>query len=143
MTKNKPQETPIFMLKYGWIIAVLLIAAAALDYSGIVDITSIFPEKCSLSNKLVCLDYEVRPSEISLEINNGITSTIIVDSITVAGCSENFATEMPPREISPFLITNCNNGNNILKGEIILKYTEKRTDLQRTIYGKIKSKVIG
>jgi|TARA_B100001964_G_C14252656_1_gene610699 hypothetical protein len=142
--KNKSKEAINFLMTYGWVIMVFLIALATLDYFSIIDITRIFPEKCILSHKITCIDYEAKASEIKLVINNGIKSSIIVDSINVAGCSGEFSTPMSSDETSTFVITGCDNGkkNDLIKGEITLKYTEKRTGLQRTIYGKIKTKVL-
>ncbi len=141
--KGRSQAFNDFLMAYGWVIMVFLMGIAALDYFGVIDLTSVFPEKCILDYKVSCMDYEINPSETKIVIANEAKRPIIVESIDVAGCSGSFSAEMRIGETSAFTLTGCNNGKKgkTVKGEILLEYAEKKTGLQRAVHGKIKSKV--
>lgn len=141
--KDRSQAFTDFLMTYGWIIMVFLMGITALDYFGVIDVTSIFPEKCILDYRVSCMDYEINPSETKITIANEVKSPIIIEKIDVVGCSSAFSEEVPIGETSVFTIAGCNNGKKgkIVKGEISLTYLEKKTGLQRTVHGKIKSKV--
>ena len=49
---------------------VFLTGITALDYFGVIDITSIFPEKCILDYRVSCVGYEINPSETRITIAN-------------------------------------------------------------------------
>ena len=141
---KKSQAAMEFLMTYGWAILVVLAAIAALAYFGVLSPEKFLPEKCILAPGLACVGHKVEPTKITLVISNGLGKSITVSSIDVAGCSGTFAEDMMSGNETTFLLTtNCDNGvsKEAFKGEVTLKYTEKTTGLDKTVYGNIATKV--
>ena len=140
---KKSQAAMEFLMTYGWAILVVLAAIAALAYFGVLSPEKFLPEKCILAPGLACVSHKVTPTEITLIISNGLGRTITVDSVDVGGCSGTFSSDMMSGNETTFTMTGCDNGvtKDAFKGDITLKYTEKTTGLDKTIYGNIATKV--
>ena len=133
-----------FLMTYGWAILVVLAAIAALAYFGVLSPEKFLPEKCILQPGIACVSHKVEPSQITLVISNGLGRTIIINSIDVGGCSGAFSTSMQSGTQNNFVLTsNCNNGaaKDKFKADITFGYTEKDTNLTKTAYGNINSKI--
>ena len=144
---KKSQAAMEFLMTYGWAILVVLAAIAALAYFGVLSPEKFLPEKCILAPGLACVSHKVTPTQITLIISNGLGRTIDVTSITVGDCSGSWTdkTMMSGNETTFTLPTSgtCDNGatKDAFKGDITLKYTEKVTGLEKTIYGNIATKI--
>ena len=131
----------------GWAILVVLAAIAALAYFGVLSPAKFLPEKCILEPGFLCEGHKVETSKITLIISNTVEGrTVTVNSITVGSCSStSLNTELVGGgPSSNFLIGGtCSNGavKDRYKGEIVIGYTEKNTQLTKTMYGNLNSKV--
>ena len=133
-----------FLMTYGWAILVVLAAIAALAYFGVLSPEKFLPEKCVLEPGLACVSHKVEPSKITLVLSNGKGRTITIDSIVVGACSGAFSETMQSGTDHTFVIGgSCNNGitKDKFKGDITIGYTEKDTNLTKTAFGNINSKI--
>ena len=141
---KKSQAAMEFLMTYGWAILVVLAAIAALAYFGVLSPEKFLPEKCILQPGIACVSHKVEPTKVTLVISNGLGRTITITSINVAGCSGTFSNTMISGDQSTFVIGGaCNNGisKDKFKGDITLSYTEKDTNLTKTSFGNINTKV--
>lgn len=144
LNNKKSQAAMEFLMTYGWAILVVLAAIAALAYFGVLSPEKFLPEKCILQPGIACVSHKVETSKITLVISNGMGRTMTVNSIAVGSCTGTFTTSMQSGSQSNFeLTTNCNNGaaKEAFKGDITLKYTEKDTNLTKTAFGNLNTKV--
>ena len=144
LKNNKSQAAMEFLMTYGWAILVVLAAIAARAYFGVLSPEKFLPEKCILQPGIACVSHKVEPTKVTLVISNGLGRTIIVNSIDVGGCSGSFAEEMLSGTTHTFVIgSSCNNGisKDKFKGDIIMGYTEKDTNLTKTSYGNLNTKI--
>ncbi len=144
---KKGQAAMEFLMTYGWAILVVLAAIAALAYFGVLSPEKFLPEKCILEPGLACVSHKVEPTTVTLVISNGKGRTIIVDSIAVGSCSGTFTETMPSGTDHTFVISgiggSCDNGvsKEKFKADITLGYTEKDTNLTKTAFGNINTKI--
>jgi hypothetical protein len=143
-SNKKVQAAMEFLMTYGWAILVVLAAIAALAYFGVLSPEKFLPEKCILQPGITCVSHKVEPTKITLVIANGLGKTIIINSIDVSGCSGTFTETMPSGAQNTFSIGGaCNNGvaKDKFKADITIGYTEKDTNLTKTVFGNINTKV--
>jgi len=147
---SKAQAAMEFLMTYGWAILVVLAAIAALAYFGVLSPAKFLPEKCILEPGFLCEGYKVETSKITLIISNTVEGrTVTINSITVGSCSDtNYNTELVGGGSSskleiPKIGGSCNNGavKDRYKGDIAIGYTEKNTNLTKTMYGNLNTKV--
>ena len=142
-SNHKGQAAMEFLMTYGWAILVVLAAIAALAYFGVLSPEKFLPEKCVLEPGLACIAHKVEPTKTTLVITNGKGATITVNSVTVGGCSATFDKEMLSGTDFTFVVTGCSNGvsKDKFKGDITLAYTLKDTNLTKTAYGNLNTKI--
>ena len=139
----KGQAAMEFLMTYGWAILVVLAAIAALAYFGVLSPEKFLPEKCILEPGLACIAHKVEPTKTTLVITNSKGTTIKITSITVGSCTGAFDQDMLSGTDHTFEITSCSNGvsKEKFKGDITLAYTLKDTNLTKTAYGNLNTKV--
>ena len=141
---KKAQAAMEFLMTYGWAILVVLAAIAALAYFGVLSPEKFLPEKCILQPGIACVSHKVEPTKVTLVISNGLGRTIIINSIDVGGCSSTFDETMLSGIDHTFVIGGaCNNGlsRDKFKADINMGYTEKDTNLTKTVYGNLNTKI--
>ena len=143
---RKSQAAMEFLMTYGWAILVVLAAIAALAYFGVLSPEKFLPEKCILQPGIACVSHKVEPAKVTLVISNGLGRTMIINSIVVGSCSSTFTQEMLSGTDHTFVIGgSCSNGiaKDKFKGDITMSYTEKDTNLTKTAYGNLNTKIEG
>ena len=143
---KKCQAAMEFLMTYGWAILVVLAAIAALAYFGVLSPEKFLPEKCILQPGIACVSHKVETTKVTLVISNGLGRTISINSIDVGGCSGAFSESMISGTDHTFVIGgSCSNGaaKEKFKGDITMTYTEKDTNLTKTAYGNLNTKVEG
>ena len=141
---SKSQAAMEFLMTYGWAILVVLAAIAALAYFGVLSPEKFLGEKCILEPGLACVSNKVEPTKVTLVLAQNKGRTIIINSITVGSCSSTFNTTMLSASDGTFVIGgSCNNGisKEKFKGDITISYTEKETNLTKTAYGNLNTKI--
>ena len=142
---NKSQAAMEFLMTYGWAILVVLAAIAALAYFGVLSPAKLLPEKCVIEAGMTCDGHKVEPSKITLVLTNSVDGrSITINSISVGSCSSTFNQAVAGGEQSTFTIGgSCSNGvaKDRFRGDIIIGYTEKSTNLTKTMLGILNSKV--
>lgn len=143
MKLKKSQAAMEFLMTYGWAILVVLAAIAALAYFGVLSPEKFLPEKCLIETGFTCISSKVTSTESTLIFQNGYGKSVTIDSVDIGGCSKAFSTSLQSEGEGTFVIDGCSNGDakEVFKGEIIIKYTEKRTNLSKTAYGQINTKI--
>jgi len=140
---KKSQAAMEFLMTYGWAILVVLAAIAALAYFGVLSPEKFLPEKCLMETGFTCISSKVEPSQSTIVFQNGYGRTVIIDRVDIGTCSKTFNQTLTSEDQSTFVLTGCNNGvtKETFKGEIIIKYTERNTNLSKTAYGTINTKL--
>ena len=133
-----------FLMTYGWSILVVLAAIAALAYFGVLSPEKLLPEKCVLQPGIICVSHKVEPTQATLVLSNGLGKTITINQITVGSCTGTFSQTMLSDDQTTFVIGgSCSNGasREKFKGEITVAYAEKETNLSKTHFGSINTKI--
>jgi uncharacterized protein (UPF0333 family) len=140
---KKSQAAMEFLMTYGWAILVVLAAIAALAYFGILSPEKFLPEKCLIETGFTCISSKIEASQSTIVFTNSLGKSIVVDNIAIGGCSLPFTTSLLSGDQKTFVVTGCSNGElkETFKGDVIIKYTEKSTNLSKTAYGDIATKV--
>ena len=144
ITKGKKSQAAMeFLMTYGWAILVVLAAIAALAYFGVLSPEKFLPEKCLIETGFTCISSKVEPAQSTIIFSNGLGKSLIIDSIQIGGCTTTFSESMLSEDEKTFVITGCSNGDvkETFKGDVIIKFTEKRTNLTKTAYGIINTKI--
>ena len=143
MKLKKSQAAMEFLMTYGWAILVVLAAIAALAYFGVLSPEKFLPEKCLIETGFTCISSKVTSTESTLIFQNGYGKSVTIDNVDMGGCSKAFSTSLQSEGEATFVVDGCSNGDakDVFKGEIIIKYTEKRTNLSKTAYGQINTKI--
>ena len=144
VTKGKKSQAAMeFLMTYGWAILVVLAAIAALAYFGVLSPEKFLPEKCLMETGFTCISSKVESAQSTIIFSNGLGRSIIIDSIQIGGCTTAFSESMISEDEKTFVITDCSNGDlrDTFKGEVVIKFTEKRTNLTKTAYGIINTKI--
>ncbi|MEK6967590.1 MAG: hypothetical protein AABX51_03085 [Nanoarchaeota archaeon] len=88
---RKGQAAMEFLMTYGWAILVVLVVIAALAYFGVLDPTTVLPDRCAFPTALTCSDYLVSSlSSVTLPafqftFSNGFQKDIYVSTVNVSG----------------------------------------------------------
>lgn len=132
-----------FLMTYGWAILVVLAAIAALAYFGVLSPEKFLPEKCLMETGFTCISSKVEPAQSTLVLQNGYGRTVVIDRVDIGSCSKTFADVLTSEDQKTFVLTGCSNGvtKEIFKGDIIVKYTERNTNLSKTAYGTVNTKI--
>ncbi len=140
---KKSQAAMEFLMTYGWAILVVLAAIAALAYFGVLSPEKFLPEKCLLETGFTCIGSKIESAQSTIVFQNGYGKSVIIDNIDIGGCSQAFDTTLLSEEQGTFVITGCSNGDvkEVFKGDVVIKYTEKSTNLTKTAYGQINTKI--
>lgn len=102
-------------------------------------------DKCTLQAGLSCLDYQVTLSHIVIKLSNGLGRTILSTTFSAEGCGTLSSTyELGSGSSATFTIV-CNPQLSGTKydGKLIFTYTEKDTQLTKTVTGQLTAKITG
>lgn len=144
---NKAQAALEFLMTYGWAILVVLIAAGALAYFGVLSPDKLFPDKCVLPAGIGCLDYRVESFRAVLVLQNTLGEPITINKVVISAnnqeCSDNETIALNNDEKAVYTITECNNGEagKIFDGAINVTYTIEQK-LAHSITGNLKARVV-
>ena len=142
---KKSQAAMEFLMTYGWAILVVLAAIAALAYFGVLSPAKLLPEKCVIEAGITCDGHKVEPTKITLVLTNSVEGrTLIINSIAVGACSSTFNQTLAGGAQEKFEVGgSCSNGaqKDRFRGDIVIGYTEKNTNLTKTMLGNLNSKV--
>ena len=140
---KKSQAAMEFLMTYGWAILVVLAAIAALAYFGVLSPEKFLPEKCLIETGFTCISSKVESAQSTIVLSNGLGRSLTIDSVQIGGCTTAFTTSMISEAENTFVVTGCSNGDTkeVFKGEVTIKFTEKRTNLTKTAYGVINTKI--
>lgn len=153
---NKSQAALEFLTTYVWAFFVIATTIGALYYFGIFDFGKYLPQKCVFPSQFKCLDFSLKPDQVSIKLVNNLGENIKVTSILIT----NDAT--PPisctSPLTPFdwvyatekdlTFTSCTGGAYIVGERVELKvlmsYYAVNTPSKpvHLINGKINGKVI-
>ena len=70
-SSRRAQAAMEFLMTYGWAILVVLIVIGALAYFGVLNPSTVLPEKCTFPVSISCSDFGVGGSTITLNLLNG------------------------------------------------------------------------
>jgi len=73
-----------YMITYGWVVIVVLVALAALAYFGVFNPSSLIPSRCDLGSEIHCLEYKMNATSITLVLYNNLGYDIQGVNVTVS-----------------------------------------------------------
>jgi len=145
---KRAQAAMEFLMTYGWAILVVLIVISALAYSGVLDPSALLPDKCVFASGVICENFAIESSRITMILQNHLGSKITVDGINVTQtdgqtCAMVGTSELDLDAKGTFIIIGCNNGfdGEKFSGEILFRYTKEGLFLSHDLSGSISAKV--
>ena len=140
---SKAQAAMEFLMTYGWAILVVLAAIAALAYFGVLSPSKFLPEKCLLETGFTCISSKIEASSSTIVFTNSLGRSVTINQIDIGGCSSSFADTLVSGDQKTFILNGCSNGvsKEVFKGDVAIKYTERDTNLSKTAYGQIATKI--
>lgn len=82
--KSKSQAALEFLTTYVWAFFVIGITIGVLYYFGIFDFGKYLPQKCVFPSQFKCLDFSLKPSDISVKLVNNLGEDIRVTALQIA-----------------------------------------------------------
>jgi hypothetical protein len=144
---DKAQAALEFLMTYGWVIMVVMVAIGSLSYFGVLSPDAFLPKRCSLPVG-ICLDYEIGSSRITLVLQNNFGETITISRIDVSkknngSCSNTNPVTLKNNVKAIVIISGCDNGDSGEKfdGEINVTYT-KESLLSHKMSGALRAKIV-
>jgi len=103
----------------------LFIGAGGLSYLGILSPTKTLSEKCTIGPGLVCSQFDVTSTSISLVIENQIGSDIQLIRIKAPTCEKEFNAPINAGGVGAFTLVGCSNGqaDSMFSGDIVITYS--------------------
>ena len=84
---RKSQAAMEFLMTHGWALIAILVVIGVLIFSGIVDVSHLLPEKCSLPVSFHCNDYDLEKNAVILRLQNAAGRDVIIKNIQVSSDS--------------------------------------------------------
>lgn len=132
---EKGQAAIEFMLTYGWVILVFLVAVGALLYFGFLSPETFGQEQCEIIPGLDCEDVRATGNELTLVIANNLGQNVLIQKIIdpKGKCSFEESKDIKNNEQETFILTDCKYGSKgeRLKTELDFSY-KSSTGLEHT-----------
>ncbi|MBW3004970.1 hypothetical protein KY310_04010 [Candidatus Woesearchaeota archaeon] len=132
---EKGQAAIEFLLTYGWVILVFLVAIGALLYFGFLSPETFGQEQCEIIPGLDCKDVRAAGSELTLVLENNMGQDVFIQKISdpEGACSLGEGKEIKNSEQETFVISGCKYGSKgeRLKTELDFEY-QSSTGLDHT-----------
>jgi len=141
--KKRGQTAMEFLMTYGWVIMVVLVAIGSLSYFGVLSPDKFIPKKCFLEPGLGCVDFKVNENSVTVVIRNGKGEDITVSSIKVTDCTGTDLGFLRNSAVDTYIIDGCNHApNEKFNRNINITYTAE-SGLTHKNKGNIVDKVEG
>jgi photosystem II stability/assembly factor-like uncharacterized protein len=141
MGKKRAQASMEFLMTYGWVIMITLIAIGALSYFGILNPDKFIPKRCALEPGLGCIDFKVNENSVTVIIRSGKGEDITINDIKVRDCTGTASGTLNNGEEKTYTISGCTNAiKNKFISDINITYTGE-TELTRKTRGNLVGKV--
>ena len=113
---EKGQAAIEFILTYGWILLVVVLAVGALLYFGFLSPETFSKKHCEIVPGLECSEFRATSNELTLVLENDLGQNIFVKKMKDGSgkCSFEEGKEIKNGEKETFLLKNCRYGS---KGE--------------------------
>jgi len=132
---EKGQAAIEFMLTYGWVILVFLVAVGALLYFGFLSPDTFGQEQCEIIPGLDCEDVRATGNELTLVLENNLGQDIFIQKISdpKGKCSFEEGKTIKNSEQETFVISDCKycSKGERLKTELDFSY-QSSTGLEHT-----------
>jgi len=157
---KKGQAAMEFLMTYGWAILVVLAAVGALAYFGVLDSSSLFPEKCDFGGQgVTCLDkpsIDATANTVTLAFKNNLGERINLTAVTASAgddctlsqfelcdsptsCSAAGVSKVVANDDNFIVIVTCTeNLNGKFKSDFTLTYANMETGLSHDVTGQIR-----
>jgi len=144
---RKGQAAMEFLMSYGWVLIVVLVAIAALAYFGVLDPGQSLPETCIFFPGISCDDFRVNTEGVSFKIINGGGSNLVNISFTILGEGPCAGDSSNVRNIkngeSGIFVINCSvspSSGTAFRREVQMDYSEEE-GLSHKKTGQLQTKV--
>ena len=123
---EKGQAAIEFMLTYGWIILVVVIAIGALLYFGFLSPETFSKKHCEITPGLECAEFRATSNELTLIIENNLGQDIFIKRMhdPTGKCSFEEGKTLKNNEKETFVMQNCKYGakGERLQTEVTVEY---------------------
>jgi hypothetical protein len=138
--KKRGQAAMEFLMTYGWAILVVLSAIGALAYFGVLNPSSFLPSSCTIAPGFGCDDFRITDTFVEIVLRNGMGNNIVINNISMPGCTGIATGSLNNGEQSLFRINGCSFPvSSRISEEIYLTYTTT-SNLAHQITGKVTGK---
>tara|TARA_Y100000310_G_scaffold217822_1_gene218937 strand:+ start:25918 stop:27036 length:1119 start_codon:yes stop_codon:yes gene_type:complete len=122
--KHKSQAALEFLMTYGWVVMVVLVAIGALAYFGVLSPDLFVSSKCFLESGLGCADFKVDENSVTIVLRNGKGGDITVSNIQVKNCTGADIGFLGNGAEDTYIIDGCSHTpNEKFNGDINITYT--------------------
>lgn len=135
-SSKKSQASMEFLMSYGWIIIVALVAVGGLYSFGVLDLKKFLPEECITGYLTPCIDYRATKSTLTIVLGNNLDQPILIRSLKATGCKGEASGMIESGKRTVFAITNCSVLEKNFNGEITGVY-DKGDGLTHKLTGKL------
>ena len=148
--ERKGQAAMEFLMTYGWAILAAIIVIGVLAYFGVFSPGKYAPNTCVVSAPFYCNAYNaIAASGVTIEIKNNGGDDYAIAGLNVINAGAVTCTEAAT---SPATVTVGSTGSvtltctglaagNVLKGDIVIKYTKPSSTVQLQSTGTITQKI--
>lgn len=81
--ESRSQAALEFLTTYVWAFFVIGVTIGALYYFGIFDFSKYLPQKCIFPSQFKCLDFSLKPSDVSIKLVNNLGEDIRVTALQI------------------------------------------------------------
>ena len=109
---NSSQLALEFIMTYGWVVMVALIAIGTLAYFGILNPDKFYPTACTLESGIGCMDFKVNEGFVTLILKNGKGEDIDISAIKVRNCTGTASGTLKNGQQATLIVDGCRNKPN-------------------------------
>lgn len=143
MILKRGQAAMEFLMTYGWTILVALAAIGTLAYFGVMNPEKNLPEKCVFPSGISCIGFSYNNGNIEIAMINNMAYTMTNINLTAEGCqaSSTGPETLKNDEQGTYRIQCDLSGQEKIKKEINIRYTNKESSLEHEKKGQIIMKI--
>ncbi len=85
---TKGQAALEFLSTYGFAFLIILVMIGALAYFGVLNPQNFLPERCTFGSEMACVDYQVTPDDVSIQMRNQGGEPVRIYSVFMSATGE-------------------------------------------------------
>ncbi|HIH25118.1 TPA: hypothetical protein HA251_08855 [Candidatus Woesearchaeota archaeon] len=134
---RRAQAAMEFLTTYGWAMLVILLAAGALAYFGVLAPKTVMPDACDAGIPFACFEYAAYPDGVALSLRYGGVDSLDRVNVTIDGCGS--VERVVPVQTSDVILAYvaCPRSGERQKMTFTVRYHEPEDALDQTVVGRV------